>query len=232
MCTKSENGCYQSSDTRDSNTRHSLRLASNAIFHVPVHVRANDGSWFYEKIFLTSNIYCLNLKRIYLWDFMNYDYRWAGYLTTKIITLSELFSFAKASILVCSTSDQVTAHAFGHIWGKCVSSMKNLFSFNWRSVLYSFLIIFRGYLWLHMRVSWSIPIRSQRIRALLSLPRLALRAEKFQESSLCTLCTVNVGLWNGMAMYVTNTNPIHPPTIIHVVEHALCKIKIRRPYNI
>jgi hypothetical protein len=38
------------------------------------------------------------------------------------------------------------------------------------------------------------------IRALLYLPRLALRAEKFQESSLhvCTLCTVNVRLWNGI----------------------------------
>jgi hypothetical protein len=36
----------------------------------------------------------------------------------------------------------------------------------------------------------------------LSLPRLALHMEKFQESSLRTLCAVNIGLWNGMAMYV------------------------------
>jgi hypothetical protein len=54
-----------------------------------------------------------------------------------------------------------------------------------------------------VEVSSSISISRDRIRALLSLPRLALRTEKFQESSLCTLCAVNVGLFNGMAMYVT-----------------------------
>jgi hypothetical protein len=48
-----------------------------------------------------------------------------------------------------------------------------------------------------MRVSSSISIRRDRIRALLSLPRLALRAEKFQESSIWTLCAVNVVKRNG-----------------------------------
>jgi hypothetical protein len=54
--------------------------------------------------------------------------------------------------------------------------------------------ICRGYFDLHMRVSSSISIRRDRIRALLSLHRLALCAEKFQESNLGTLCAVNVGL--------------------------------------
>jgi hypothetical protein len=111
-----------------------------------------------------------------------------------------------ARFLVCS---QVTADAFGnHLGKKCVTSMKKVFSFHWIIVFVQFFSNLSMLFWLHMRVCSSISIRRNRIRALLSLPRLALRAEKFQESSQCTWCAVNVGLWNGMAVYVTNTWPL------------------------
>jgi predicted nucleic acid-binding Zn finger protein len=48
-----------------------------------------------------------------------------------------------------------------------------------------FLLICRGYFDCTCALAQSISIRRDRIRVVLSLPRLALRAEKFQESSLC-----------------------------------------------
>jgi hypothetical protein len=54
-----------------------------------------------------------------------------------------------------------------------VFSEEMYFNFIGEVFLYSF--FFQGYLWLHMRVSWSISVRRDRIhvRALLFLPRLA-----------------------------------------------------------
>jgi hypothetical protein len=62
-----------------------------------------------------------------------------------------------------------------------------------------------------MRVSWSISKRRDRIRALLSLPRLAYkRAEKFQESSLLYMFAMNVELWNWPCMQQIVYTLIHP----------------------
>jgi hypothetical protein len=121
-------------------------------------------------------------------------------LTTEITTLLELFNFvSEVSRLQYEWSSD---------WRCIWKSLGVNACLQWRNVfiaigevfLHSFLRFFRDYLWLHMRVSWSISIRRDRIRALLSLPRLALRAEKFQESSLCTWCAVNVVLWNWPCM--------------------------------
>jgi hypothetical protein len=64
------------------------------------------------------------------------------------------------------SSDCWSSDAFGNHWGKCVSSLKKVFSFLWRSVF--------------VQLAPSISIRRNRIRALFSRPRLALRAEKFR----------------------------------------------------
>jgi hypothetical protein len=52
---------------------------------------------------------------------------------------------------------------------------RNVFSFHWRSVFVQFFCEFFEFIFdcTHMRVSWSISKRRDRIRALLSLPRLA-----------------------------------------------------------
>jgi hypothetical protein len=94
-------------------------------------------------------------------------------VTTKIITLLEFFNFvSKVSRLQYEWSSDCRC-----IW--------KFFGVNaclqWRNIFISlekcfctfFSRIFRVYLWLHKRVSWSIFIRRDRIWALLSLPRLA-----------------------------------------------------------
>jgi hypothetical protein len=102
-------------------------------------------------------------------------------LTTKIITLLEFFNFVSE----VSRFQYEWSSGCWCIWKSFglmrVFNEEMYFHFIGEVFLYSFLRIFRGYLWLRMRVSWSISIRRDRIRALLSLPRLALRAEKFQE---------------------------------------------------
>jgi hypothetical protein len=64
--------------------------------------------------------------------------------------------------LVCCTSDQVTRVR--------VFNEEMYFHFIGEVFLYSFFSNLSRLFWLHMRVSWSISMRRDRIRALLSLP--------------------------------------------------------------
>jgi hypothetical protein len=122
------------------------------------------------------------------------------YLTTKIITLWEFFNFVReVSHLQYEWSSDCWC-----IWnslGVKSSIKKCIFISSEKCFCTVFLRIFRVYLWLHMRVSWSISKRRDRIRALLSVPWLAYnRAEGFQESSLLYMFAMNVGLWNWPCM--------------------------------
>jgi hypothetical protein len=106
-------------------------------------------------------------------------------LTTKIITLLEFFNLL-ASFLVCSRSDKVTADAFGNLWGKCVPSLKKCIFISLEKCFCTFFCEF-----FEVIFDCTCALADQSlyagILALLSLPRLALRAEMFQECSLCCL---------------------------------------------
>jgi hypothetical protein len=84
-------------------------------------------------------------------------------LTTKIITLLEFINFvSEVSRLQYEWSSDCWC-----IWkslgvNACLQR-RNVFSFHWEVFLYSFLWIFRGYLWLHMRPGNSRTIVSLRI---------------------------------------------------------------------
>jgi hypothetical protein len=108
----------------------------------------------------------------------------ANLAMTKIITLIEFFNFvSEVSRLQYEWSSDCWC-----IWkplgvNACLQ-WRNVFSFHWRSALCKIFceVIFDC----ACALAWSISLRRECIRALLSLPRSALRAEKFQESSLCT----------------------------------------------
>jgi hypothetical protein len=82
----------------------------------------------------------------------------------------------------------VTADAFGNLWGMRVFNEEMYIHFIGEVFLTSFLRIFRGYIFDCTCALADQSIWRDRIQTLLSLPRLALRVEKFQESrpSLCT----------------------------------------------
>jgi hypothetical protein len=138
-------------------------------------------------------------------------------LTTKIITLLEFLNFvSEVSRLLYEWSSDCWCiwKSFGV--NACLQ-WRNVFSFHFigEVFLYSFLRIFRGHLWLcTCALAWSISIRTDRIRALLSLPRLALRAEKFQESLIYMMCRECLGGETGRVcnkLYIPLST--RPPTI-------------------
>jgi hypothetical protein len=108
-------------------------------------------------------------------EFYSTLYRWETNLTTKIITLLEFFNFVSEVSRLQYEWSSVCWCIWKSLAVNACLQWRNVFSFHWRSVFVPFFLqIFRGYHWLHMRVSWSISKRRDRyehlLRALLSLP--------------------------------------------------------------
>jgi hypothetical protein len=103
----------------------------------------------------------INVDRYYYY-YQYYYYRWAGLISPLKSSHFEKSSILLTRFLVCCTSDQVTVDAFGNLSGYMrVINEEMYFHFIGEVFLYSFLRIFRVYLWLHMRISSSISINAQ-----------------------------------------------------------------------